>query len=100
MKILAAKSDLEVTKKMEMNNDLGQNHNLGKTVVRVSIVTLAIGFSLLGLLSLLNKHQICAESGVTFENALSILGGAMSFMLGGIFLVVAAFHWDHSLFPG
>jgi hypothetical protein len=100
MKILAVKSDLEKAKKMEMINAPGQKHDLGKTVVRLSIVTLALGFSLLGLLSLLNKHQVCGESGITFENALSIIGGTTSFMLGGIFLVVGAFHWDHSLFPG
>ena len=99
MKISAAKSDLEKAKKMDMNNALGQKHDLRKTAVRLSIVTLALGFCLLGLLSLLNKHQVCGESGITFENALSIIGSTASFMLGGIFLVVGAFHWDRSLFP-
>lgn len=98
MKILAAKSDLEKAEKTNMNNTLGQKHDLGKTVVRLSIVTLALGFSVLGLLSLINKHQVCGESGITFENALSIIGGAASFVLGGIFLVVGAFHWGHSFF--
>jgi hypothetical protein len=96
MKILAAKSDLEKAEEVEAMNALGQKHDLRKTVVRTSIVTLALGFTLLGLLSLLNKHQVCAESGLTFENALSIIGGTTSFMLGGLFLIVGVFHWDHS----
>ncbi len=85
---------------MEMNNALGQKHDLRKTIVRLSIVTLALGFSSLGFLSLLNKHQVCGESGITFEDALSIIGGTTSFMLGGMFLVVGAIHWNRSLFPG
>ena len=96
MKILAAKRDLEKAEEVEAMNALGQKHDLRKTVVRTSIVTLALGFTLLGLLSLLNKHQVCAESGLTFENALSIIGGTTSFMLGGLFLIVGVFHWDHS----
>jgi hypothetical protein len=100
MKISAAKSALEKAQKMEMISALGQKRDLRKPVVRLSIVTLALGFSLLGLLSLLNKHQVCGESGITFENALSIIGGSTSFMLGGIFLVVGVFHWDRSFIPG
>jgi hypothetical protein len=100
MKNSAAKSDLERARKMDRNDALGQKHDLRQTAVRLSIVTLAFGFCLLGLLSLLKKHQVCSESGITFENALSIIGGTTSFMLGGIFLVVGAFHWDRSLFPG
>jgi hypothetical protein len=85
---------------METIKALGQKSSLGKTVARLSIVTLALGFSLLGLLSLLNKHQVCGESGLTFENALSIIGGTMSFLLGGLFLIVGVFHWDHSVSAG
>jgi hypothetical protein len=97
MKILAAKSDLEEAEEMQTINALGQKHSLGKTAARLSILTLALGFSLLGLLSLLNKHQVCAESGITFENASSIIGGTASFMLGGLFLIFGLFHWDDSV---
>ena len=100
MKILAAESDLEKANEMEVNNARGQKQELGTKAVRLSMVTLALGFCLLGLLSLLNKHQVCGESGITFENALSIIGGTTSFMLGGIVLVVGPLHWDRSFFPG
>jgi hypothetical protein len=100
MKISAANNALEKAHNMEVIYAQGQKRDLRKPVVRLSIVTLALGFSLLGLLSLLNKHQVCGEPGITFENALSIIGGTTSFMLGGIFLVVGAFHWDRSFFPG
>jgi hypothetical protein len=85
---------------MKINNAPGRGVDLGRTVVRISILTLALGFSLLGLLSLLNKHQVCAESGISFENALSIIGGTTSFMLGGIILIVGTLHWYHSISPG
>jgi hypothetical protein len=38
----------------------------------------------------MNKHQVCAAGGLTFEDASSIIGGTASFMLGGIFLIAGS----------
>jgi hypothetical protein len=84
---------------MEIKSTIGQKLSWSKVAVRISILLLALGFSLLGLLSLVNKHQVCSETGVTLENALSIIGGASSFLLGGIFLIAGALDWGRSLSP-
>jgi hypothetical protein len=70
---------------------------LGRTAARISIVILALGFSLLGFLSLTNKHQVCAEDGISFEHAFSIIGGTTSFLLGWIFLIAGTLNWKRSL---
>jgi hypothetical protein len=79
---------------MEIHDSAGQRNYLRSTAPRMSIVILALGLSVLGLLSLIYKHQPCAETGLSFENVLSIIGGAASFMLGGIFLIAGSLHWN------
>jgi hypothetical protein len=83
---------------MEINDAIAQKNCLGRTAARISIVILAIGFALLGCLSLINRHQACAGSAISFEDGLSIIGGTTSFVLGGIFLVAGSVPWNSS-FP-
>jgi hypothetical protein len=96
MKILAAKNPSTEAGQMEMRYALKQKHHLKRAAVRVSIMVLALGFSMIGLLSLIGKHHVCDGTGISLENVSSIIGGTTSFMLGGIFLVAGALHWDHS----
>jgi hypothetical protein len=79
---------------MEINDVVTQQNRLGRTAARTSIVILALGFSLLGFLSLINKHHVCGEHGITFDNAFSIIGGTTSFLLGGFFLIAGYLHWN------
>jgi hypothetical protein len=81
---------------METKDGLGQRNYLRKAAPRVSVVILALGFCVLGLVSLINKHQVCAATGITFENASSIIGGTLSCMLGGMFLIAGSLRWDRS----
>ena len=81
---------------METKDARGQRFYLRKVAPRISFVLLALGFCVLGLISLINKHQVCAATGLTFENASSIIGGTLSCVLGGIFLFVGSFCWDRS----
>ena len=83
---------------MEIDRFVWKKNYLGRNAARISIVTLALGFSMLGLLSLINRHPTCTETNLSFENALSIVGGTASFMLGGIFLITGSLHWSRS-FP-
>jgi hypothetical protein len=71
-----------------------QENRLWQIGARISVVMLTAGFSLLGLLSLIKDHHVCGETGISFEDVSSILGGIMSFLLAGIFLLVGAFHWN------
>ena len=81
---------------METKDAVGQKNYLRRVAPRISIVILALGFSVLGVLSLMHKHQVCAASGLTFEDASSIIGGTASFMLGGVFLIAGTLRWDRS----
>ena len=83
---------------MEINGPVRQRNYLKRTASRISILVLALGFLILGLLSLIKKHEMCVETGFSYENALSIIGGTASFMLGGIFLIASSLRWDR-LFP-
>jgi hypothetical protein len=58
---------------MEANDVLTRQNRLGRTAARTSIVILTLGFSLLGFLSLINKHHVCGEHCITFDNAFSII---------------------------
>jgi hypothetical protein len=60
------------TEQMEKNDAGAQKNCLGRTAARISIVILALGFTLLRYLSLINKHQVCAGNAISFENGLSI----------------------------
>jgi hypothetical protein len=81
---------------METKDARGQRFYLRKIAPRISVVFLALGFCVLGLISLINKHQVCAATGLTFENVSSIIGGTLSCVLGGIFLIVGSLRWDRS----
>ena len=80
---------------MEMNDSAeAQKNYLGRIVVRISVVMLGVDFSLLGFLSLIKNHHLCSETGITLEDPFSIFGGITSFLLGGIFLIAGALHWN------
>ena len=80
---------------MEINDSAEARKNyLERTVVRISVTMLGVGFSLLGFLSLIKNHHVCSETGISLEDAFSIFGGITSFLLGGIFLIAGALHWN------
>jgi hypothetical protein len=95
-KILEVEIPIQGAQQMETKDAVGRKNYLRRAAPRISIVILALGFSVLGILSLMNKHQVCAASGLTFEDASSIIGGTASFMLGGIFLIAGSLRWDRS----
>jgi hypothetical protein len=96
MKISAAKNHPPEAKKMNIRYAAERKDYRRITAVRLSMVILALGFAAIGLLSLIGKHQVCTATGLSFENAFPIIGGITSFMLGGLFLIAGAVHWDHS----
>jgi hypothetical protein len=82
---------------MKINDPIAQQNCLGRTAASISIVILVLGFALLGCLSLINRHQVCAGSAISFENSLSIIGGTASFLLGGLFLAAGSVPWSRPL---
>ena len=90
MKSLAAKSLRQETERRRIGDRVELHALLERYAVRLSILILAFGFFFLGFVSLLNKHQVCGENGISLENVPTILGGAASFLLGGFFLVAGS----------
>ena len=56
---------------------------LEKISTAISLLALAFGFSVLGLLIVAKEH----------ENAASIAGGILGIFLGATFLIAACLHW-------
>jgi hypothetical protein len=79
---------------MKTTDAVVKKHQLTKRAARVSIVMLTFGFSLLGLLSLTMNQQGHPGNGMPICGALSIIGGATSCLLGGIFFIAGCFHWN------
>ena len=96
MKISVVKNSRSEAHQMEIDRLEWKKNYLGRNAARINIVTLALGFSMLGLLSIINRHPTCTETNLSFENALSIVGGTASFMLGGVFLIAGTLRWDRS----
>jgi hypothetical protein len=59
----------------------------------VSLLTLAFGFSLLGILSFLNRLQGGLAIASTVENNFCVAGSALSVLAGMIFLAAVCIYW-------
>ena len=58
----------------------------------MSLVGEAIGFSILGILILMNRHQ--AElNGLSGGSSFAMVGAIGAFLVGTVFLGAASFHW-------
>jgi hypothetical protein len=59
---------------------------------RMSLLGEAIGFSILGILILMNRHQ--AElNDLSGGSSFAMVGGVGAFLVGTVFLVAAGLHW-------
>jgi hypothetical protein len=62
-----------------------------KTSAGVSLMILATGFSLMGLMSII--HQPLSGEGVGPNSAVAALGGCAGMVAGGIFSIAAFLYW-------
>jgi hypothetical protein len=60
----------------------------------ISLVILAIGFVLLGLLALINRPERDLAADTLLENNGSVIGSIVSIFAGAIFLVAAWIYWS------
>jgi hypothetical protein len=60
----------------------------------ISLVILTLGFSLLGLLTLINSNREGVVHILSFENSSAVLGSSVSIILGVAFLVAASLYWS------
>jgi hypothetical protein len=69
------------------------SRDLERTSARISLLMLALGFSLLGIMSFISRQQgaLAIASGV--EQNCCVAGSAASVLAGAIFLVAACIYW-------
>jgi hypothetical protein len=68
--------------------------NLKRIPAGVSLLMLALGFSLLGILSFMNRLQGQLAIGSAFEKNCCVAGSAVSVLAGAIFFVAACIYWS------
>ena len=66
---------------------------LQRVATRISLVSEAIGFSVLGILIILNRHQ-ADLNGLAGGSSVAIVGGTSALLVGTVFLVAACVHWS------
>jgi hypothetical protein len=69
------------------------SRNLKPTSAGISLLMLAFGFSLLGILSFLNRWQGELAIASVVENNFCLAGSAVSVCTGMIFLAAACLYW-------
>jgi hypothetical protein len=60
----------------------------------MSLVILTLGFSFLGLLTLINSNREGVVNTLSFENSSAMVGSSASIVLGGAFLVASSLYWS------
>ena len=60
----------------------------------MSLVILTLGFSLLGLLTLINSSREGVVNTLSFEHSSAVVGSSVSIALGVAFLVAAFLYWS------
>ena len=60
----------------------------------MSLVILTLGFSLLGLLPLINRNRAGVVNTLSLENSSALVGSSVSIVLGAAFLVAGALYWS------
>ena len=70
------------------------SRNLKRISACVSLVMLALGFSLLGILSFLNMAQGKLPITSDLQENCCLAGSAVSVLVGAIFLVAACIYWS------
>jgi hypothetical protein len=70
------------------------SRNPKQTSTGISLLTLAFGFSFLGILSFLNRLQGELAIASAVENNFCIAGSVVSVLAGMVFLVAAYIYWS------
>ena len=65
---------------------------LQRIATRISLVSQAIGFSIIGILIIVNRYQ-ADLNGFSGGSPLAMVGGICALLVGTIFLVAVSIHW-------
>jgi hypothetical protein len=69
-----------------------QRQALQSIAIGISLVSLAVGFSVRGILIILNRHQ-AGLNGLGGGSAVAMIGGISALLVSAVFLVAACLHW-------
>ncbi|MGA8655706.1 MAG: hypothetical protein WB586_06110 [Chthoniobacterales bacterium] len=78
--------------KVETTDWLLSRQVLQRIATRMSLVSEAIGFSVLGILIIVNRHQ-ADLNGLSGGSSIAMVGGISAILVGTVFLVAACLHW-------
>jgi peptidoglycan/LPS O-acetylase OafA/YrhL len=76
--------------KPNWNLKMRTQRRLEKISTKISLFSMAMGFSVLGLMIVMKQH----------DGGASIPGGILGILLGAAFLIAACLHWKHSDLQG
>lgn len=69
-----------------------KRQTLQKILTGMSLISLALGFSIVGILVIVNRHQADLQ-GLTAGSSIAMVGGISAMLVGTAFLVAACLHW-------
>jgi len=78
--------------KLETPDSFLSRQVLQRIATRLSLVSQAIGFSILGILIIMNRHQ-ADLNGLAGGSAIAMIGGISAILVGTVFLVATYYHW-------
>jgi hypothetical protein len=78
--------------KVETTDWLLSRQVLQRIATRMSLVSEAIGFSVLGILIIANRHQ-ADLNGLPGGSSIAMVGGISAVLVGTVFLFAACLHW-------
>jgi hypothetical protein len=78
--------------KVETTDWLLSRQVLQRIATRMSLVSEAIGFSVLGILIIVNRHQ-ADLNGLLGGSSIAMVGGISAILVGTAFLLAACLHW-------
>ena len=78
--------------KVETPDWLLSRQALQRIATRLSLVSEAIAFSILGILIIMNRHQ-ADLNGLAGCSAVTMVGGISAILVGTVFLVATYLHW-------
>ena len=77
--------------KAETPDRLLKRHRLQKISTGMSLISLSLGFSIFGMLIIVNRHQADLD-GLSGGSSVATVGGIGAILVGAAFLVAACLH--------